>query len=196
MIQTEVHEMDEIEQMIDSDFDELTDSQILVLLIIDENTPFLKTRLQKISLLYHELYDSGRNTTGHGAYFFGGYSDDIDEAAVNLTDTGILQEGKNGYSLTEYGVKLRDYILKELDDEKQIQNVDNLKKAVSEIPDRNLVGLTYRFYEETAVNSTIKQSVDKLNSTSSYDGIPLMKYPKEQFERKLRNGEPIKRTFR
>ncbi len=188
--------MDEIEQMIDSDFDELTDSQILVLLIIDENTPFLRTRLQKISLLYHELYDSGRNSTGHGAYFFGGYSDDIDEAAVNLTDTGILQEGKSGYSLTEYGVKLREYILREFEDEKQIRDVDNLKKAVSGIPDRNLVGLTYRFYEETAVNSTIKQSVDKLNSISSYDGIPLMKYPKEQFERKLRNGEPIKRTVR
>ena len=179
------------QQMIDSDYDELSDSEILVLLIIDDKRPVLKTRLQKISLLYHELYDTGKNTTGHNAYFFGGYSDDIDESAVNLTDMGVLNEGNGGYSLTEYGKKLRDYVLKEYYDEEQIKRIGNIKDAVSKIKDRNLVGLTYHFYEDSAVNSTIKKSVDKLNQTSYYDGILLSQYPKKMFEDKLRKGEPI-----
>ncbi len=183
--------MDENE-MISNDFDDLSDSEILVLLMMNENSPILKTRLQKLSLLYHELYDSDKNTTDHHAYFFGGYSDDIDESAVNLADMGILVEGKNGYSLTEYGVKLRQYVLDEYEDIEEIKRVDNIKKAVLKIPYRNLVGLTYHFYEESAMNSTIKQSVDRLNSTSMYDGIPLNKYPKPMFEAKLRSGEEIR----
>lgn len=184
--------MDETE-MINNDFDDLSDSEILVLLIMDEKSSTLKTRLQKLSLLYHELYETDKNTTDHHAYFFGGYSDDIDESAVNLTDMGILEEGRDGYSLTEYGVKLRQFVLNEYDDVEEIERVDNIKKAVSSIPDRNLVGLTYRFYEESAKNSTIKQSVDRLNSNSKYDGLPLNEYQKEQFEDKLRNGIEIKR---
>ncbi len=184
--------MDENE-MISNDFDDLSDSEILVLLMMNEETPTLKTRLQKLSLLYHELYDSEENTTDHHAYFFGGYSDDIDESAVNLTDMGILDEGRNGYSLTEYGVKLRQYILNEYENVEEIERVENIKKAVSSIPDRNLVGLTYHFYGESAKNSTIKQSVERLNSTSVYDGLPLNEYPKKQFEDKLRDGKEIRR---
>ena len=181
------------QEMIDSDFDDLSDSDILVMLIIDEKRPVLKTRLQKLSLLYHELYDKTTNVTDHGAYFFGGYSDDIDESANNLTDMGILEETKNGYSLTEYGHKLRQFILEEYDDEAQIEHVEKIKEAVSSIPDRNLVGLTYHFYDETAVNSTIRESVRKLNEASSYDGIPLKDYKKSDFESKLRSGSPIRR---
>lgn len=184
--------MDENE-MINNDYDDLSDSDILVLLIMNEESPTLKTRLQKLSLIYHELYDSNRNTTDHHAYFFGGYSDDIDESAVNLTDMGILDEGKNGYSLTEYGKKLRQYVLDEFEDVEEIDRIYNIKKAVSNIPDRNLVGLTYHFYGESAKNSTIKQSVDRLNSNSKYDGLPLNEYPKKQFEDKLRSGEVIRR---
>ncbi len=183
--------MNEID-LINSDFDELSDSEVLVLLIIDEEKPILKTRLQKLSLIYHELYDSDTNTTDHHAYFFGGYSDDIDEAATNLTDKGILDEGKNGYSLTEYGIKLRQFFLKEYEDIEQIDRICKIKKAVSQIPDRNLVGLTYHFYGESAKNSTIKQSVEKLNSNSVYDGLSLRDYPKDIFETKLRNGEEVK----
>lgn len=179
-------------EMIDSDYDDLSDSDILVMLIVDNTKPVLKTRLQKISLLYHELYDK-KNVTDHNAYFFGGYSDDVDESAVNLTDMGVLEETKDGYSLTEYGCKLRQFILDEYDDEDQIKEIENIKKAISSIPDRNLVGLTYHFYEETAVNSTIRDSVEKMNDKAVYDGVPLREYEKRNFESKLRSGVPIRR---
>lgn len=193
MTTKEVNEMDENE-LIEIDFDEMSDSEVLVLLIIDEDRPILKTRLQKLSLLYHELYDTNRNTTDHHAYFFGGYSDDIDESATNLIDKGILEEGKNGYSLSQYGIKLRRFFLKEYDDVDEIEGVENIKKAVHSIPDRNLVGLTYHFYGESAKNSTIKQSVEKMNSTSKYDGIPLKNYSLADFEAKLRSGIEIRRN--
>ena len=45
------------EEMIDSDYDDLSDSDIIVLLIVDEKRPVSKTRLQKLSLLYHEFYE-------------------------------------------------------------------------------------------------------------------------------------------
>lgn len=183
--------MDEME-MINADYDEISDSDILVILIMDEEKSILKTRLQKLSLLYHELYDSDENITDHHAYFFGGYSDDIDESAINLTDMGILEEGRDGYSLTEYGRKLRRYILDEYEDVTQIDRVDNIKKAVESIPDKNLVGLTYHFYGESARNSTIIQSVEKLNSKSRYDGIQLNDYSKSEFENKLRRGYEIR----
>lgn len=180
------------QEMIESDYDELSDSEILVLLIMNENKPILKTRLQKVSLLYHELYDSEINTTGHNAYFFGGYSDDIDESAADLVDKGIMEENRNGYRLTEYGTKLVRFIREEYDDVNRIAGIDKINRSVESVPDRNLVGLTYHFYEESAMNSTIKESVDKMNSVSSYDGVPLKDYPKDQFELKLRNGDRIR----
>ena len=64
------------------------------------------------------------------------------------------------------------------------------------IPDKNLVGLAYHFYDEVAKNSAIAYSVGKLNEISYYDGIPLREYRKEDFESKLRSGTPIMREER
>lgn len=180
--------------MIESDFDSLTDTEILVLLIIDGSRPVMKTRLQKISLLYQEIFDNDKkNRTNHSAYLFGGYSDDIDESAVNLADTGILQETSAGYNLTEYGKALRKYILDEYDDEEEIVHVENINKSLKNMPDKNIVGLTYHFFEDTAANSTIKESVTRFNNSARYDGIALKEYDKNAFILKIRNGEVIQR---
>ena len=40
------------QELIDSDYDDLSDSDIVVMLIVDGKRPVMKTRLQKISLLY------------------------------------------------------------------------------------------------------------------------------------------------
>jgi hypothetical protein len=103
-----------------------------------------------------------------------------------------MEESKDGYTLTEYGRKLRQFILDEYDNEEQIKDIENIKTAVEAIPDKNLVGLTYHFYGETTKNSTIAESVRKMNMFSSYDGIPLSEYQKEVFESKLRSGIPIR----
>lgn len=46
------------DEMIDADYDDLSDSDISVLLIVDGKQPVSKNRLQKIAFLYRELYGS------------------------------------------------------------------------------------------------------------------------------------------
>ena len=187
------------QDLIDSDYDSLSDSDIIVMLILDGDTSVSKTRLQKTSLLYRKLNKKTTDVTDFDVDLFGGYFDDIDESATNLTDMGILKEDRYGYSLTEYGRNLHRFILDEYDDMDQIKRIENIKSATALIPDRNLVGLSYHFYKEIAVSSAIRESVKKLNDRSSYDGIPLSEYNKADFESKLRSGTPIsmeRRRFR
>lgn len=73
--------------------------------------------------------------------------------------------------------------------------MDNIKKAISIIPDRNLVGQTYPFFGKTARSQRIVKSVERLNSCSRYDGLPLDEYPKERFEDRLRNGMGIRKDI-
>lgn len=178
--------------MVDTDFDGLTDLEILVLLIVDGMAPVSKTRLQRLSLLYFELYVAGEDEADLCAHFFAGYSDEIDESAVNLIKMGIVDSGRSYYVLTEYGRRLRGYILDELGNIRLIERIKNIKNAVSLISDRKLVGLTHHFYGDVARNMAIGQSVDRLNTQSSYDGMSLMDYPKETFESKLIDGVPIR----
>lgn len=48
-------------ELIEADYDGLSDSEILVLLIVggDDGKPVSKSRLQKIAHLYRELYENG-----------------------------------------------------------------------------------------------------------------------------------------
>ena len=46
------------EEMIDADYDDLSDSDMIVLLFMNEDgTPVSKTRLQQLWVLYHNLYE-------------------------------------------------------------------------------------------------------------------------------------------
>jgi len=53
------------EELIDCDYDDLSDSDIIVLLIVDEKRPVSKTRLQKTALLNYELYEKTTGACGH-----------------------------------------------------------------------------------------------------------------------------------
>lgn len=182
--------------LLDMDFQDLSDSDLAVMFTI-ENKPVLKTRLQKITLLFEEIYDTQGPETGHSAYFFGGYSDEIDESATTLTSAGIIDETSHGYVLTDYGRKLKEYSEKCIEDDGDktgmtiIQGIRNIVKSLNRVPDRNVVGLTYHYYQDTAVRSTIKESVDILNKTAKYNGKNLSDISKAEFENILRNGEEL-----
>lgn len=173
--------------MIDADYDDLSEADIIVLLTVDVKKPTSKTRLQRLSLIVHEMYGKYYS---YKISFFRGYSDEIDESAVNLKDKGILDENKSMYSLTEYGKKLRQFIVDEYENEDLIRRINNIKSATSLMHDKNIVGLTHHFYDD-AHNHVIAESVKKLNDVSSYDGIPLTGYKKTDFELKLLSGIPI-----
>ena len=94
--------------LLDMDFQGLSDSDLTVLFTIGDE-PILKTRLQKIALLFDEMNDSHGPGTERGLRFFGGYSDEIDESTITLTSAGILDETSHWYVMTAYGRKLKEY---------------------------------------------------------------------------------------
>ena len=53
------------EELIDADYDGLSDSDILVLLLISDGERVSKTRLQKLAFLYRELYEKKTGITDH-----------------------------------------------------------------------------------------------------------------------------------
>ena len=187
--------MDE-ETLLQMDFQDLSDSDLAVMFTIGDK-PVLKTRLQKITLLFEEIYNTNVSENGHSAYFFGGYSDEIDESAMSLTSAGIIDETSRGYVLTDYGKKLKEYSEKYIISDKDetgmtiIRGIRNIVKSLNKIPDRNVVGLTYHYYKDTAVRSTIKESVDDLNKTAMYNGRNLSDISKAEFEDILRRGEEL-----
>ena len=182
--------------LLDMDFQDLSDSDLAVMFTI-ENKPVLKTRLQKITLLFEEIYDTHGPETGHSAYFFGGYSDEIDESAMTLTSAGIIDETSHGYVLTDYGRRLREYSERCIENDGDetgmtvIHGIRNIVRSLNGIPDRNVVGLTYHYYEDTAVRSAIKESVDLLNEKAVYNGKRLDDIDKDEFEDILRRGEEL-----
>lgn len=66
------------------------------------------------------------------------------------------------------------------------------RQIVERDPDRNVVGLTYQYYKDTAVRSAIKESVDLLNEKAVYNGKRLDDMDKNEFEDILRRGEELR----
>ncbi len=170
--------------MVEADFDELRDSDFVVILLMGD-APVADGRLHRLALIESELYDPRKTDFRYG------YSDLTDEAAHRLTAMGILRKTQNGRILSEYGTELRDYIAAEWTEIGRIDTIRNLKDALKDVPDRNLMGLTYRFYPDTAVNPTVEQPVNAFNESAVINGILLAEYPKEKFEAELREGKRI-----
>ncbi len=119
--------------------------------------------------------------------FCDGYSDGIDEAVRDMASAGILRKAGRGYALTDYGEGLKGLAMNECADARMVPGIGRLAVAVAGIRDRSLAALEYHFYP----GPVPMRFFDRLNSKAVYDGIPLHDYPKDEFERKLRSGEPI-----
>ena len=187
--------MDE-DTLLDMDFQDLSDSDLAVMFTIGDR-PVLNTRLQKITLLFEEMYGILQPEAMHSAYFFCGYSDEIDESATGLTSAGIIDETGQGYVLTDYGRRLREYSERCIENDGDetgmtvIRGIRNIVRSLDGIPDRNVVGLTYQYYKDTAVRSEIKESVGLLNKTAVYNGRKLEDIDRDEFEDILRRGKEL-----
>lgn len=47
-------------ELIETDFDGLSDAEILVMLLMDEERPVSRSRLQRTAYMYDRLYEPGR----------------------------------------------------------------------------------------------------------------------------------------
>ncbi len=172
--------------MLNTDHAGLSDSDKLVLLIMERYRPVTRSRIQTTSLLYLGIH---KGYVGVG--FFRGISDDIDESSNRLHDRGFIESVRDGYILTEYGEQLRGYATEMPEDRAMALDVRNIVRATAGIPDKNLVGLTHHFYPDMGFNPSIGVSVDRFNKDTSYDGVPLDDYSRDTFEKKLRDGAEI-----
>lgn len=176
-------------EVIEDEAEDLNKSDKLVLTVLSKKK-MLRTRLQKTALMYCEVMKD--NVVDHIAYNFGGYSEDVDESLETLVDIGAVYEDRSGYSVSDYGKRLLDYLLNRDDENKMVDNnVDKIIQAVGGVSDRVIVGLTYHYYPTLSSKSTIKDSVEKMNENIVIDDTPLSEIDKDTFEDYIKNGKHI-----
>lgn len=182
--------MTDVEDVIALDAEDLNDSDMLVLSLISKKR-LMRTRLQKTALLYCKIFDT--KTVNHVAYNFGGYSEDVDESLDTLIDLGAIAEDKGYYSTTEYGKKLISYLEKTDGNYVNMdRDTEKVSKSLDEVSDRELIGLSYHYYPELAKESTIKESVERMNKTLTIDDTPLSYFDKGMFEKAVMDGKILK----
>lgn len=179
------------ESIKEEDAEDISDdrsSKEVLFIIGCSDKPVRKTRLQKLALLYDALY-GGQNGSDRGAYFFGGFSDNIEEAAETMADDMILSEGEKGYRLTGYGEEIFGMLKKK--DPAFYGGMAAITGSTENVPDSCIVAMTYRYYPELAENSLIKDSADRIIEGMTVNGRKLGDIPKEEFESMLRKGEKM-----
>ena len=140
--------------------EEMSESDKIVLSIV-ANSPYIKsTRLQKIALITKAALD-GKVELTHGAYLFGGFSDDIDESVNSLRSEGFLvYQNGNGFSVNEDGKKLFHLLSEE---EKRLESkVKEVIELVENLSDKQVTALTYKLFPQLTGNSIIKEEMNRI----------------------------------
>lgn len=143
--------------------EELSPTEKLVILIVADSNKIKNTRLQKLSLIIKAALE-GKMPESHGAYFFGGFSDEVEEGACALRDEGLLQhEPKNGFSLSPDGKKIAKFI-EEISpaDSKLVNDIVERFKSFS---DSKLTAFTYVLFPELTSESVIKEKMVQLGNS-------------------------------
>lgn len=175
-------------EMIEDYIEDLKDTKtdLLVLCLIHSRAkPMLKTRIQKEALIYNQTYTK----SAHEPYYFGGYSDDVDESYSSLSDIGLLRTENKGYILSDFGNAIAT-TLSEKDDE-TIRRSKLLNQALAKIDDKSLVAITYSLFPSLAEKSIIAESLSPLIDKMKMNNKPLRDWTPEEFIECIREGTPI-----
>lgn len=138
---------------------DLSDDELLIVSLISLSNKIKSTRLQKLSLLSKAIIDGNVPST-HNAYYFGAFSDEIEENAGQLREEGFLKyDEANGFTLSDDGKKVNDEFKVAKPD--LVEKLDKLVKTVSKLNDEKLIALTYALFPQLAKNSLIKEKISK-----------------------------------
>lgn len=174
--------------LLDMDYEGLSDADATAILLIGAGDHAGKTRLMKMVLLYIEAMSQGRDPLPADRYSQG-YCDEVEESANNLRDMGILREDQNGYALTDYGGKLRTIIAYKEPD--RADRSTRLVSSLSGIPDRGLTAIAAVLYPDRGSDPRTLRSVEGFAARALLDGRPVGKWTAEEFEGRVRLGEPM-----
>lgn len=148
-------------EFIEEDAEEASFFDKLVLLVLKhEDGKSRATRIQKFGLIVNSVYE-GKTPSSHGAFYFGGFSDNIEESINQLIENGIIKYEHNQYILTDYGKEVLKYLERkgEPDFQKLKRIADTILPALKNLSDRDLIKLTYLLFPELTSKSLIKKEV-------------------------------------
>ncbi len=151
--------------------DELSDAEKISLLLIGETSKIKSTRLQKLALIVHSL-KKGKIEIEHGAYLFGGFSDDVEEGVESLRSEGYLEYKNNeGYSLTKDGKKIFEALEKK--DSEIYSITQQVVKMFNNLSDRQVTAITYKLFPELTTNSIIKEEMNRVGDNIKIEQFNL-----------------------
>lgn len=157
--------------------EELSESEKMVILLTGRSKECKPTRLQKLSLLAKAVSE-GRVPTSHGAYLFGGFSDEIAENSESLRSEGYLMYNTGGgYSLTKDGIELYKSLTNK---EPTLSKItEKVIETFEDLSDQELTAITYRFFPELTSNSIIKKKMERIGRTLNIETFGLKEIKEE-----------------
>ena len=149
----------------------ISEPEKLAIMVIGYSNEVKSTRLQKMVLVAKAILEGNVPTT-HGAYLFGGYSNDVDEGTETLRSEGFLSyESGKGFYLSDDGKKMFQYLkAKEPKINDTVQKVSELFKGLS---DKQVTAITYKLFPQLAENSIIKEEMEKIGKNIQIETFKL-----------------------
>lgn len=149
----------------------ISEPEKLAILFIGYSGEIKSTRLQKMALVAKAILE-GKVPTTHGAYLFGGYSDDIDEGTETLRSEGFLKyESGRGFSLTDDGGKMFEYLKgKETKLNDIAKKVSAMFKGLS---DKQVTAITYKLFPQLTGNSVIKEEMERIGDSINIETFKM-----------------------
>ena len=143
----------------------------IAILIIGYSGDIKSTRLQKLALVAKGILD-GKVLTSHGAYLFGGYSDDIDESTETMRSEGFLNyEVGKGFYLSDDGSKLFSCLARE---EPKLNDVaEKVSEMFKGLSDRQVTAITYKLFPQLTENSIIKEEMTRIGENINVETFRL-----------------------
>ena len=164
---------------------DLSATDKLVLLLTKYHRYIKPTRLQKIALIVYSILEKKVPKDKYGAYFFGGFSDEIEESADALKEEGLIEYiPKKGFILTSEGKELSELIEKTSKNKENIEIVRKIVESLKDLSDGEIVALTYTLFPELTTKSVIKDTPEIKKMKNMY----LVKIKKEELSELLNNS--------
>ena len=149
----------------------ISEPEKLAILFIGYSNEVKSTRLQKMVLVAKAILE-GKVPTTHGAYLFGGYSDDIDEGTETLRSEGFLSyESGKGFYLSDDGNKIFEYLKKK--ETKLNDTVHKVSEMFKGLSDKQVTAITYKLFPQLTENSVIKEEMEKIGNNINIETFKL-----------------------
>jgi uncharacterized protein YwgA len=146
----------------DAEMEDLTFFDKLVLWLLAHGEKSRATRLQKMGLIVNSIIE-GKTPSSHGPHNFGGFSDEIEGAIIDLSEEGLVKSEGGIYRLTAYGKEILEQLQSSKDQESnKIKGAsETITQGLRKLTDRDVTALTYVLFPELAKDSIIRKDVER-----------------------------------